>query len=298
MTHHCPYRLELLQLASTRSCSFVLYEQLLGSEWLVDFGEMCALHTEAGSVPLLYGALVSVLRVVQALEHLGNFALKKRPITVPSECEMSHDTEHDGRHDHMDEPGVNAGHNDMTFRAQRTMLLVSHGSGRLDRGDQLVLLVPHHAVTGLSSLAPDTLVPPPPGYRCHEEAELLADFRHGSSRPLVESSVALQTTLRRHLEFRPVFISSMTWQTSLICETLSRLLPKASLTTPVLRMIYPARGSSSDTSKNLGTSCWSCPGLYSQSSSSPGGPAGRLPSAVLRCHRKRSGRTLAPKHAA
>ncbi|KAK8780418.1 hypothetical protein V5799_018243 [Amblyomma americanum] len=103
----------------------------------------------------------------------------------------------------------------------------------------------------------------------------------GSSRPLVESSVALQTTLCRHLECCPVFISSMTWQTSLTsCETSCRLLPKASLTTPMERMIYPAPGSSSDTSKNLGTSCWSRPGLYSQSSSSPGGPAGRQPSAV------------------
>ncbi|KAK8788287.1 hypothetical protein V5799_021940 [Amblyomma americanum] len=140
---------------------------------------MCALRTEAGSVPLLYGALVSVLRLVQALEHLGNFALKKVPIAVHSQCEMSHDTEHDGRHYDIDEPGVNAGHHVIAFRAQCTMLLVSRCSGRLDQGDQLVLQVPHHAVAGLSSLAPHTLDALPPGYRCHEEAELLADLRHG-----------------------------------------------------------------------------------------------------------------------
>ncbi|KAK8763465.1 hypothetical protein V5799_033926 [Amblyomma americanum] len=103
----------------------------------------------------------------------------------------------------------------------------------------------------------------------------------GSSRPLVESSFALQTTLCRHLECRPVFISPMTWQTSLsYCETSCRLLPKASLTTPAERVAYPVPGPSSETRKNIGTSCWSRPGLYPQSSSSPGGPAGRLPSAV------------------
>ncbi|KAK8788285.1 hypothetical protein V5799_021938 [Amblyomma americanum] len=179
MTHHCPYRLQLLQLASTQSCSFVLYEQLLGSEWLAYFGEMCALRTEAGSVPLLGSALVSVLRLVPALEHLVNFELKNLPIAVHSQCEMSHDTEHDGRHDHMDKPGVNAWHNVIAFGAQRTVPLVSQDSGRPDEGDQLVLLVPHHAVAGLSSLAANTLVALPPGYRCHEEAELLADLRHG-----------------------------------------------------------------------------------------------------------------------
>ncbi|KAK8780408.1 hypothetical protein V5799_018253 [Amblyomma americanum] len=179
MTHHCTYRLQLLQLASTRSCSFVLYERLLGSERLADFAEICALRTEAGSVPLLGSALVSVLRPVPALEHPGNFALKKLPIAVHSQCEMSHHTEHDGLHYDIDEPGVNAGHNVIAFRAQRTVLLVSHGSGSLDQGDHLVLLVPHHAVAGLTSLAADTLATLQPGYRCHEEAELLADFRHG-----------------------------------------------------------------------------------------------------------------------
>ncbi|KAK8763466.1 hypothetical protein V5799_033927 [Amblyomma americanum] len=179
MTHHCTYRLQLLQLASTRSWSFALYARLLGSERLVDFGEICALRTEAGSVLLLYGALVRVLRLLQALDNLGNFALKKLPIVVHSQCEMSHDTEHDGRHDLMDEPGVNAGHNVIAFRGERMVLLVSHASGRLDQGDQLVLQVPHHAVAGLSSLAADTLVALPPGSRCHEEAELLADLRHG-----------------------------------------------------------------------------------------------------------------------
>ncbi|KAK8788286.1 hypothetical protein V5799_021939 [Amblyomma americanum] len=87
---------------------------------------------------------------------------------------MSH-----GRHDHLDKPGVNAGHNIIAFRAQRTVLLVCHSSGRPHEGDKLVLLVPHHAVAGLSSLAPDTSATLPYGYRCHEEAELLADLRHG-----------------------------------------------------------------------------------------------------------------------
>ncbi|KAK8789120.1 hypothetical protein V5799_021102 [Amblyomma americanum] len=179
MTHHFTYRLQLLQLASTRSWSFSLYARLQGSERLVDFGEICALRTEAGSVLLLYGALVRVLRLLQALERLGNFALKKLPIAVHSQCQMSHDTEPDGRHDHMDEPGVNAGHNVIAFRAQRTVLLVSQGSGSPDEGDQIVLLVPHHAVAGPSSLAPDTLADLPHGCRCHAEAELLADLRHG-----------------------------------------------------------------------------------------------------------------------
>ncbi|KAK8780417.1 hypothetical protein V5799_018242 [Amblyomma americanum] len=140
---------------------------------------MCALRTEARSVPLLGSALVSVLRLFPALAHLGNFALKNLPIAVHSQCEISHYTEHDGRHDHMDKPGVNAGHNVITFCAQRTVLLVSQDSGRPDEGDQLVLLVPHHALAGLSSLAADTLVALPPGYRCHAEAELLTDLRHG-----------------------------------------------------------------------------------------------------------------------
>ncbi|KAK8780419.1 hypothetical protein V5799_018244 [Amblyomma americanum] len=226
---------------------------------------MCALRTEAGSVPLLYGALVSVLRLVQALENLCNFALKKLPIAVHSQSQMSHDTEHDGRHHHMDEPGVNAGHNVIAFRAQRTVLLVSHGSGRPDEGDQLVLLVPHYAVAGLSSLAPDTLDALPPGYRCHEEAELLADLRHGlvqaSGRVLRSSAdYPVQTPGVPHGLHTVVDVADLANLLRNIC----RLLPKASLTTPVERErgLSCLRDRQARRGRSMGTSCWSRPGRY------------------------------------
>ncbi|KAK8763464.1 hypothetical protein V5799_033925 [Amblyomma americanum] len=301
MTHHCTYRLQLLQLPSTRSWSFALYARLLGSDRLVDFGEMCALRTEAGSVPLLGSALVSVLRLVPALEHPGNFALKNVPIAVHSQCEMSHDTEHDGRHDHMDEPGVNAGHNVIAFRDQRTVLLVSHGSRRPDECDQLVLLVPHHTVAGLSSLAPDTLVALPPGYRCHEEAGLLADFRHG----LVQASGRV---LRCSADYRV--------QTPGVLPGLHIVDDVADLANLMRNIMQVIAKSLADDA--LGARAWvilpPCRQARRRRTWAP--PAGpvlastRSPPVVLvgqlgvyrlqwlRCHRKRSGRTLAPKHAA
>ncbi|KAK8780406.1 hypothetical protein V5799_018251 [Amblyomma americanum] len=300
MTHHFTYRLQLLQLASTRSWSFVLYARLLGSERLVDFGEICALRTEAGSVLLLYGALVRVLRLLQALERLGNFALKKLPISVHSQCQMSHDTEPDGRHDHMDEPGVNAGHNVIAFRAQRTVLLVSHGSGSPDEGAQIVLLVPHHAVAGLSSLAPDTLVDLPPGYRCHEEAKLLADLRHG----LVQ---ATGRVLRCSADY-PVQAPGVLPGLHIVDDVRKPRYPPAKHhagycqkpRTRRLRSAWPIR--SRDRESRRGRT-WGPPaGPVLASIRSPPvvlvGQLGVYDLRWLRCHRKRSGRTLAPKHAA